>query len=95
MKNRIIIPGSEVFYDRVVYADFCVPSKRFFLLKGMVYTPDKIPLANAAIEIWQKYSGCKKEKRLGVTFSDEFGCYGVSLPADRNSEYILLVYSSI
>ncbi|WBW96212.1 hypothetical protein [Oceanirhabdus sp. W0125-5] len=65
------------------------------LLKGLVVNSDNQGLENAGIEIISINTTTNTEISLGITFCDENGEFGVSLPSRPYLQYKLNVYSGL
>jgi len=79
----------------VICKNAVLPNEEYVLLKGIVYSPKKIPLPHAAIDIVQIDSNVipKAERNIGVTFTLDDGSYGVSLLWKSGYSYKLTAYS--
>lgn len=90
-----VISQEELITQKIICKDAVLPNEEYVLLKGIVYSPQKIPLPHAAIDIIQIDSNVipKIERNIGVTFTLEDGSYGVSLLWKSGYSYELTAYS--
>ncbi|AOR23409.1 carboxypeptidase regulatory-like domain-containing protein [Clostridium taeniosporum] len=92
-----VLCGNEIMFCKVVEIDSVLQKEEYILITGKVLSPDKIPLSNAAIKVFSiddRYTPAKK-KYIGVTFSDEKGRYGISIPRNLNVSYEFKAYGCI
>ncbi|MBW6409472.1 carboxypeptidase regulatory-like domain-containing protein [Clostridium weizhouense] len=92
-----IISGKKIRKCKIINFNVIFPESEYILVTGKVLSPYKNPLANAAITIFsidKRYCPAKK-KYVGITFSDEHGIYGVSIPRNLGISYEFKAYSSI
>lgn len=90
-----IIPGCILYECDIYTLNGIFPIKDRIIIKGTVHFGDKNIVQNAGIIISQFDASYEPPKFLykSVTFSDEFGKYGISVPWNKNSMYVLQVYS--
>ncbi|MGL5348546.1 MAG: hypothetical protein ACRDA3_14455 [Peptostreptococcaceae bacterium] len=94
---KIITIAGETIIQNIKEGMFEVSTvladNKYFFLTGKVYTPDKTILKNAAIKIYQIDNILNPPiiTLAGVTFSDEYGTYGISLLTGKS--YILHAFS--
>lgn len=95
LKKRIC--GKKLICCKVVTLNATFPRSEYILITGKVLSPFNKPLANAAITVFSidgRYTPHKK-KYIGVTFSNEHGVYGMSIPRNLEVSYELKAYSYI
>jgi len=97
MVPKIIILGCKIICCEIFTFDVTLPTSKYILVKGTVYSPGGKPLPNAAVEVLQidKTVYPPIEKCMGATFTVEDGSYGISLPRSNGNDYKLVAYSSI
>lgn len=90
-----IITGGVLCECDVYTLNGIFPLKDRIIIEGTVYFDDKNIVSNVGIIISQFDTSYEPPKFLykSVTFSDEFGKYGISVPWSKNSTYVLKVYS--
>ncbi|MGL5312912.1 MAG: hypothetical protein ACRC92_06665 [Peptostreptococcaceae bacterium] len=94
---KIITISGEEIIDNIKDGRYeistVLANNKYFFLTGKVYAPDKSLLQNAAIKVYQVDNITNPEKKnfVGITFSDEYGTYGISLLIGHS--YILCAYS--
>ncbi|MDR5585911.1 MULTISPECIES: carboxypeptidase regulatory-like domain-containing protein [Clostridium] len=94
---REILCGKKLMHCNRVNIDSTFPKNDYILITGKVISPYKVPLPYAAIKVFSidtRYSPTKK-KYVGVTFSDEQGIYGISVPRYLEISYELKAYGAI
>lgn len=95
IKKRIC--GKKLICCKVVTLNATFPESKYILIMGKVLSPFKKPLPNAAITVFsidERYTPHRK-KYIGLTFSDESGIYGMSVPRNLGVSYELKAYSYI
>lgn len=96
MLPQIILTGRQIICSQIVTADMTLPTNSFIFIKGIVYSPTKEPLPNAAVEILlvdhTKYP--IEEMSMGVTFTVSDGSYGIALPRIADREIKIVAYAS-
>lgn len=92
-----IICKEELVKKKVITKNAILPNDKYVLVKGVVYSPQRRPLPNAAIDIVQINTNIIpiQMKEIGVTFTLEDGSYGVSLLCGRGYYYKMTAYSSV
>ncbi|MFL0197715.1 hypothetical protein ACJDU8_19400 [Clostridium sp. WILCCON 0269] len=90
-----IISREELITKKVICKNATLPNEEYVLIKGVVYSPQRIPLPHAAIDIVQINSNVTPQvrKNIGVTFTLEDGSYGVPLLWKKGYAYELTAYS--
>lgn len=91
--KKIVVSGEEIVNNPVLDVSTTLSESGYFLLTGIVYAPGKQPLPNAAVEIYRidDVANPKNKELIGVTFTQDDGTYGISLPVGYS--YSLKVYS--
>ncbi|NFO15298.1 carboxypeptidase regulatory-like domain-containing protein [Clostridium botulinum] len=92
-----VLCGRTLMCCKIVKLDYTFPKEDYVLITGKVLSPDKIPLPNAAIKVFsidKRYTPAKR-KYIGVTFSDEKGVYGISIPRFLGVSYEFKAYGAI
>lgn len=90
-----LLMGCELKNNKTIDLNFHFDNERYFLLTGIVFNPIGEPLPNAALEITLidgRYNP-PIEKHIGITFSQEDGRYGISLPLKLKCSYKITAYS--
>lgn len=99
MSPKIILTGCQIICSKIITADITLQQKKFFFVKGIVYSPTGEPLPNAAVEIILVDNSHTPaiEKSLGVTFTVHNGSYGIPLPriSEKHKQYKLIAYSPV
>jgi hypothetical protein len=95
MLPRIILTGCQIVCSKIVTADVTLSASTIIFITGIVYSPDRQPLASAAVVVYRIDDTLVPplEQRLGVTFTLSDGSYGISLPTIEHGEYKLVPYS--
>ena len=90
-----IISKEELIKKKVIIINAILPNNKYILLEGVVYSPQRKPLPNAAIDIVQINDNVipPQVKEIGVTFTVEDGSYGVPLLWENGYSYKLTAYS--
>jgi hypothetical protein len=93
----VIISGCKVICCEILEIDMTLPANPYILLKGIVYSPKGEPLPHAAVEVLQidKSVYPEEERSIGVTFTNEEGSYGITLPRCEPYDYKLVAYSAL
>lgn len=94
MVNKVVC-GCIIRDCKVFTINACLPKEKYIFVKGSVYDACALPLSYCAVEVVQidnRYNP-PKEISTSVTFTDEFGYYGVSLFWNEFASYILKAYS--
>ncbi|MCS6131958.1 carboxypeptidase regulatory-like domain-containing protein [Clostridium botulinum] len=92
-----VLCGRKIMCCKLIKIDSTFPKEKYILITGKVLSPDKIPLQNAAIKVFwidENYTPAKKHY-IGVTFSDEKGIYGISIPRFLDVSYVFKAYGAI
>lgn len=91
------ISGEELCKSGIFTLNIKLPKENYVLVTGIVLNPKGEPLPNCAITISKIYKNGKDEKGIyaGLTFCDEKGVYGVSLPVECGVSYEFKAYCSI
>lgn len=92
---RRFLTGCVLDENKTINLNFYFKNEKYFLLTGFVFNPIGEPLPNAALEITlidKKYD-TPREKHIGITFSQDDGSYGISLPSYPKCCYRITVYS--
>lgn len=95
--SKRILCGKKLMNHKIVRICSKFPKEDYILLSGKVLSPNKIPLSNAAIKIMAidfRYIPVRK-RYMGVTFTDEKGVYGISIPRFLGVSYELKAYAAI
>ncbi|GAA0076325.1 hypothetical protein UT300005_07030 [Clostridium sp. CTA-5] len=92
-----IISGQKLICCEVINMDVTLPKSDYILITGKVISPSKEPLCNAAITVFSIDDRCSpaEKKYVGITFSDEYGNYGVSISRNSEVSYEFKAYGSI
>lgn len=95
--ERRFLTGCELYKNIIIELNFYFKNdnEKYFLLTGFVFDPIGEPLQNAAVEITLIDKGYNPpiEKHLGITFSQDDGSYGISLPSYPKCSYRITAYS--
>ncbi|MDF2889561.1 MAG: hypothetical protein K0R23_3946 [Lacrimispora sp.] len=96
MLSKLCFTGCQLICSGIVTADVTLSCDSFLVITGTVYTPEGIPLPNAAVEVRiLDASDPAQFIRAGVTFSLSDGTYGFSLPKIKGRQYQLLAFSPL
>lgn len=95
--SKRVLCGKKLRGHKVVKVCSKFPKEDYILLTGKVLSPEKIPLSNAAIKIMAIDLACfpVRKRYIGVTFTDEKGTYGISIPRFLGISYELKAYAAI
>ncbi|MGL5152392.1 MAG: hypothetical protein ACRC7N_17685 [Clostridium sp.] len=96
--DKITITGKELLQYEVVIKDIYMTESpnvlKYVLLKGKVLGLNDEIMKNAAIEIYT-IDSLGNETFVGITFSDEKGEYGISVPCNKEIIfYKIIAYST-
>ncbi|MGC6175019.1 hypothetical protein [Lacrimispora sp. 38-1] len=96
MSSKLCFTGCQLICSEIVTANLTLPCDSFLLITGTVYSPDGIPLPNAAVEV-RILDALNPSHfiRAGVTFSLSDGTFGFSLPKIQGRQYQLLAFSPL
>lgn len=96
MSSKLCFTGCQLICSEIVTADVTLSCDSFLVITGTVYSPDGIPLPNAAVEVRiLDASDPSQFIRIGVTFSLSDGTYGFTLPKIQGRQYQLLAFSPL
>jgi hypothetical protein len=92
--NSVYVEGSEIIKNGGAVANLYMDKEEYVFVSGIIYSPTKEAIPNAAVSITliDKSETPPNEIFLGVTFSNQDGVYGVSLPWKLNYEYKFIPY---
>lgn len=95
--SKRVLCGKKLREHKIVKICSKFPKEDYILLTGKVLSPKKTPLSNAAIKILAINLNCFPIKKIyvGVTFTDENGVYGISIPRLLGISYELKAYGAI
>lgn len=96
MSSKLCFTGCQLICSEIVTADVTLSCDSSLVITGTVYSPDGIPLPNAAVEVRiLDASDPSQFIRIGVTFSLSDGTYGFTLPKIQGKQYQLLAFSPL
>lgn len=92
-KKKIVITGEKITEQQQLDISTTLANSKYFLLTGIVYTPDSKPLPNAAVVVYYYDDTVNPPTKeyAGMTFTASDGTYGIVL--ETNTQYMLITYS--
>lgn len=80
---------------QVLELKYILEKQKIVFIKGIVKNPSGNIIKNAGIEITEINIIEKKEKVIGITFTNEYGEYGFVLEVKCSCDYNITVYTPL